>query len=189
MNFAKNKPPLYFDTPRLHVRCHQKQDADLLFEAARESITEVFPFLPWCHPDYKKSDSVDWLGYASKQWDSGENYAFAICDKGSGRFLGGCGLNRIDFHPTANLGYWIRSSEVGQGYATEATKGLIEYGFRQLYLYRIEIIMSMQNIASKLVAEKSGGIYEGTLANRLFLHDELHDAYLYAVLPRRLQIP
>ena len=78
---------------------------------------------------------------------------------------------------------------MGLGYATEATKGLINYGFKELSLYRIEIIMSVRNIASRLVAEKAGASFEGTLSNRLFLHGDLHDAYLYAATPDRLKIP
>lgn len=183
MNLAKKSLATSFTTKRLIVRCHEKNDMEPLYEAARESIKQVYPFLPWCHPNYKKNDSKIWLEHSASQWASNNAYNFAIYDKLSGRFIGGCGLNRIDDHPVANLGYWIRSSEMNKGYATEAAIGLIEYGFRNLSFFRIEIIMSVNNPASKLVAEKSGGIFEGILKNRLSLHNTLHDAFLYAVTP------
>ena len=184
MNLVNKKPPASFETERLVIQKHEPADAEQLFEAARESITEVFPFLPWCHPNYKINESRFWLAHVAGQWKTSDVHAFAIRNKLTGKFLGGCGLNNIDANPVANLGYWVRSSEIGKGYATEATKSLIEYGFSHLGLLRIEIIMSVKNLASKLVAENAGGCFEGTLKNRLLLHREAHDAYLYAVTPK-----
>ena len=80
--------------------------------------------------------------------------------KTDGKFLGGIGLNRVDEHPVANLGYWVRSSAVGDGVATESVRGLARFGFTHLHLIRIEIIMSTENAASKKVAEKSGAKYD-----------------------------
>lgn len=175
--------PHSFATQRFNIRRYELDDDTMLFEAARESINQVHPYLPWCHPDYSIEDSRSWLLTIKPEWDDEKAYGFAILDIETGRFLGGCGLNSIDAEPIANLGYWIRSSEVGKGVASEATIGLLQFGFEYLDLLRIEIIMSTQNEASKKVAVNAGAVFEGTLRNRLHLHGVNHDAFLYSLIP------
>lgn len=181
MNLSNRRIPERLETPRLIIARNKPEQAEALFEAASESIPTVFPFLPWCHPGYEMSETTDWLKYAYNQWDTGRSYGFGIYEKPGGEFIGGCGVNRFDEHPTMNLGYWIRSSAVGKGYATEATQALVKFGFEHLHLIRIEIIMSVHNIASKRVAERAGAVFEGTMKNRLLLHGKAHDAHLYAL--------
>ncbi len=175
--------PHYFETERLKVRRYSLNDDQILFEAARESVNEVYEFLPWCHPKYAIEDSRSWLCTIESSWADRQSWAFAITDKTSGRMLGGCGLNSIDENPVANLGYWIRTSEAGRGFVTEATRGLLKFGFQQLKLNRIEIIMSTKNTASRKVAVKVKGTLEGILRNRLHLHGQNHDALLYSLIP------
>jgi len=178
---TKNEIPDQFETERLLVRRHRAADVDALYEAARESIADVGPFLSWCHPDYLVSESKQWIDQTISNWGDNNLFSFAIEEKASQRFLGGIGINGIDSHPMVNLGYWLRSSEMGKGYAIEATKGLINWTFEVLKIHRIEIILSIENESSKRVAEKTGARFEGTLASRLQLHGRQHDAYLFAL--------
>jgi ribosomal-protein-serine acetyltransferase len=174
--------PLSFKSARLLIRRYRKDDEDFLYNAARESIREVFPFLPWCHPDYDREDTVGWLDMVESNWRQGEAYNFAIFSEDGSTFHGGCGLNNIDEHPVANLGYWIRTSSTGQGLATEATIALAAFGLAELGLQRIEIIMSTENIASRKVAIGAGAVEEGILRQRLLLHGRPHDAYVYSLV-------
>ena len=84
---------------------------------------------------------------------------------------------------SGNLGYWLRSGYTGKGYATIATKLVVEYGIRQLNLKRIEIVASVKNIDSQGVAERSGACREGISRNRLLIHDKFHDAVVYSFVP------
>ena len=177
-----SKPPTSFETERLRLRRYELQDDSALYGAARESVTEVFPFLTWCHPDYDISETRQWLTTVESDWKQEKSYSFAITQKSDGRLLGGIGLNSIDENPIANLGYWIRSSAAGLGHATEATIGLATFGFSHLNLIRIEIIMSVENDASRAVATKAGATHEGILRNRLLLHGRCHDAHSYSLL-------
>ena len=180
---SKKAIPLHFTTPRFMIRRYMLEDDQVLFEAATESIKEIYPFLPWCHPDYSIEDSRGWLRSIVSNWKDEQSYAFAITDRATGRFLGGCGLNSLDENPVANLGYWIRSSEVNKGIASESTRGLLKFGFEHLGLIRIEIMMSTRNPASQKVAIGANAKLEGTLRNRLQLHGENHDALLYSLVP------
>jgi ribosomal-protein-serine acetyltransferase len=142
----------------------------------------VYRFLPWCHPEYDITESRAWLARIEPDWEAERAYNFAIISSQTGQFLGGVGLNRIDEHPVANLGYWIRSSATAQGIATEATVGLARYAFAHLAMMRVEIVMSIENTPSRRVAEKAGAVYEGILRNRLLLHGRGHDAHSYSLL-------
>ena len=173
---------------RYGIRRYEPADIPFLFEAARESINEVYSWLPWCHPDYCLDDARNWLESIEPTWKDANAYSFAIFDRQEKTLHGGCGINRIDEHPIGNLGYWIRTSSTGKGIATESTIGLIEFGLKHLGLQRIEIIMSTTNIPSKKVAEASGAVFEGTARNRLLLHGKNHDAHVYSVTPEDVRL-
>jgi len=169
---------------RILLRPYILSDMECLYEAARESIAEVSVWLPWCHSNYSIEESRTWIELCAEAWAKGTAYEFAIIDSMSGSYLGGCGLNQINFdHKVANLGYWVRSSQTRHGAATTATLLLAQFGFRELRLNRIEIVVAVGNKASQRVAEKAGAIREGVLRNRLAVHDKAHDAVMFSFIP------
>ena len=92
------------------LRLYEPEDAPALWEAARESVGEVHPWLPWCHAAYSMGEAVEWASTRAALAAKGVEYDFAIVGEGGG-FLGACGLNQINrFHRFCNLGYWVRSS-------------------------------------------------------------------------------
>lgn len=166
------------------LRPYCPDDVQCLYEAASESVTEVFPWMAWCHPDYRIEESREWVASCPVRWDEGAAYNFAICDADDGTYLGGCGLNDIDrANGNANLGYWVRSSRTGQGVATAATQLLTRFGFSKLALNRVEIIAATGNRASQRVAEKAGAAREGVLRNRLVIGEAVHDAVVFSLVP------
>lgn len=81
---------------RILLRPFQPGDVDAVYEAVRESIVEVGRWLPWCHADYRRSESKAWVTSRAAAWEAEEEYSFGILDVESGAFLGGCGLNHIN---------------------------------------------------------------------------------------------
>jgi len=175
--------PQRITTARLTLERFERSDALDLFDAASTSIDAMYPFLPWCHPQYSLEDAHEAIQTAQSNWALEDAWAFAVRIKTTGEFIGGCGLSRVDEHRNANLGYWIKSTQVGQGYASETTRALVAYGLHHLQLVRVEIMISTLNSASVKVAEKSGATYEGIARNRLFLHDMALDAHLFSFIP------
>ncbi len=178
-----NPIPTRFETERLLIRRYELADEQSLYKAARSSISEVFEFLPWCHPDYTIEDSRSWLKTILPNWRQGSAYSFGIFNRENKELVGGCGINQIDEHPIGNLGYWITTAHTRKGMASEASRALAHFGIEHLHLQRIEIIMSAENPGSRAVAESVGATYEGRLRNRLMLHGRTHDAYLYSIIP------
>jgi RimJ/RimL family protein N-acetyltransferase len=171
--------------PICRLRTYAATDAGALFEAARESIAEVYPWLEWCHPDYSLAEAEQWAR-SRAELAPGEEYNFVILGPDD-RFLGGCGLNQINrTHKFANLGYWVRSSATGRGVATEAVRELEKFAFEQTDLVRLEIVCAVGNERSQRVAERAGAYREGILRSRLLLHGRAVDAVTYSLV--RLEV-
>lgn len=158
-------------------------DTQDLFEASLESIAEVSQWLPWCHPDYQVKESAEWTARAAELWKRGLEFQFAIRDRKTERYLGGCGLNHINpIHGFANLGYWVRSSAAGQGVASAAAILVARFGLEELELQRIEIVTDVSNAPSQRVAEKLGATREGVARQRLRLHGKPSDAVMFSLV-------
>jgi RimJ/RimL family protein N-acetyltransferase len=164
------------------IRFYEPDDAEPLFEAARESIADVHPWLPWCHPGYALHEARDWAERQPALREGGLEFNFVI-KNATGVFLGGCGLNQLNaLHRTANLGYWVRSSAAGGGVAPAAVIELSRWAFANTSLERLEILAATANRRSQRVAEKAGAVREGVLRRRLQLHGVAHDAVVYSLV-------
>ena len=168
----------------LTLRPYKPTDMAKMFSAVRESFYELSPYMPWCHDDYSIEDSKNWIELSAKNWNEGNGYDFAITDSKDGSYLGSCSLNHINsIDRWANLGYWVRTSRVNHGIATDAVLLLSQFGFRELKCNRIEIVVAIENKTSQHVAEKVGAKQEGIMRNRLLLHGKVHDAVLFSLIP------
>lgn len=166
------------------ARTYREGDAPLLYEAVRESIAQVSPWLPWCHENYSIEESREFVSSRSAAFHAEEHYSFAVFSKDDPHhLLGGVGLNFINrVHQFGNLGYWTRTTAAGKGIASQAARLVARFGLEQLGLQRIEIVAAVPNIASQRVAEKIGAIREGTLRSRLYIHGEPQDAILFSLV-------
>jgi RimJ/RimL family protein N-acetyltransferase len=138
-------------------------------------------------PDYTLQDSIQYLDTRCAALGNEEEYSFAIFERGSGRLVGGCGLNQIEKAALrANLGYWMRTSATGRGYATQALLLVARWGFEKLKLQRIEIVAAVGNLASQRVATKAGATRESVARSRLRVHGVQHDAVVFSLIPSDL---
>ena len=172
---------------RLVLRPFREDDVSRLYEAVRESIAEISPWLSWCHRDYSIEESRDFISSRVQAADSGEWYSFGVFEKDTEKFLGGVGLNFINrVHRMGNLGYWVRTSETGRGIATEAARLMARFAFEHVGLHRVEIVAALKNIPSQRVAAKTGAVREGVLRNRLLIGGVSQDAMLFSLIPEDL---
>ena len=80
-----------------------------------------------------------------------DNYCFAI--ELDGRVIGGCNIDVIDEY-SGNIGWYIHKAYQNKGYATEAGRELLKFGFEYLGLHRIEAHCHVNNVRSYRVMEK-----------------------------------
>ncbi|MFC6018424.1 GNAT family N-acetyltransferase [Plantactinospora solaniradicis] len=82
----------------------------------------------------------------------------------------------------AKLGYAIHADYWGHGYATDAARTLITYGFNTLQLHRITAAIGPENAASIAVAKRLGMQYEGHLRDHVYTNGAWRDSLLYSTL-------
>ena len=160
-------------------------DAEETYAAVRESLTELKPWMSWAHDGYSLQDAREFIRVTRARWEEGILYAFVITNAKSGSVLGGCSLSHI--HPVyhlCNLGYWVRTSRRGEGIAVRATRLAARYAFEKIGLIRVEIVMAVNNQASRRVAEKANAHYEGILHNRMVVGRKIFDAHMYSLIPQ-----
>ena len=168
--------------PDILIRPYRVDDAAAVTEAAHESVPEVQPWMPWCHPALTVDDSRAWLLLQVTAFERGEAYEFAIVSA-AGRLIGGCGINQIDReNRRANIGYWVRTSATRRGAATAALGLVRDFAFGRTNLVRLELVIACDNAASLRVAEKAGAWREGILRRRLLLHGVHHDATILSIV-------
>ncbi len=169
------------------LRSYRIGDVDHLYQAVRESIAELSLWMPWCHADYSIEESRAWIESRDEAWEKETDYDFVITDAKDGFFLGGCGLNRFDHaNRTANIGYWVRTSRTKGEVATAAARILVKFGFGDLKLNRIEIMVAVDNKASQRVVEKTGAKREGILRNRWIVREKVYDMVMFSLIPEDL---
>ncbi len=171
------------------VRQYEIGDVPGLHAAVTESVRELSPWLPWCHPNYSLDEAEGFVRTRKRAWEVNEEFSFAVLDATQGTFLGGVGINQVNVtHRVGSLGYWIRTSRVRQGLATAACRLAARFAFEQLRFNRLQILMEPSNYGSIHVAEKLGAMREGYLRRRLIINSAPHDALLYAILPEDLDL-
>lgn len=135
-----------------------------MWEAIEESRAHLEPWLPWVHTVRSLEDERLDIAQLNQRHLRREAWLIGIFDGATGRYLGGTGFSRINWEPRIfEIGYFIRVSEEGKGYITEAVRLLTRLAFDRLQAVRVEIYVDPRNTRSARVPERLGYVLEGTL--------------------------
>ena len=129
------------------------------------------------HP-YEEKHAREFLGSMAKE----NELRLSIRQRSDGRLIGGIGLHPEMPHRHAELGYWIGVPYWGNGYATEAAKAVVRYGFEQIKLNRIFAHHFKHNPASGKVLRNIGMKYEGCMRQHVLKWGQFVDLELYSIL-------
>ncbi len=178
-----NIPPMSpLATPRLLLRGCASEDADAVFAAEAESIEELRPWFWWCHPAHSRERSAAWAASREEAWRRGEEFAFLIFEIKSDMLIGCVWLNEIDIAAgRGSLGYWLRTGYAGHGFASEASRAVVDWAFNVGFT-RIEIVAAVENKRSQRMVEGLGARAEGVATGRLRVGDKVQDACVYTLV-------
>lgn len=143
------------ETNRLILRQQVIEDLDALWALyCNPQITKYIPAAP--HSYEEAREELEWHMNGHPKYP--ELGLWATIHKESGKFIGRCGLLpwTIDGRREVEVAYTIAQEYWGQGLATEAARGILDYGFEQLNLTRLICLIDPENSASQRVAEKIG---------------------------------
>ena len=116
-------------------------------------------------------------------YEKEDTYRWAIVEKESGECIGQIAYFLVDSKDHfAESEYCIGVDYQRKGYATEATKAIIDYGFEQIHLHKVQICVRPSNTPSKQVIEKCGFTYEGTLRDYFYMNDSYEGRMYYSIL-------
>ncbi len=144
-------------TARLLLRPWQSSDVDALHAALGESVEHLLPWIPWATPQAPSMEEARTLlsGWIAQR-ESGQNFIYAILRRDGGGLLGGIGLYARVAPGHLEIGYWLRRTAAGLGYATEATAAMTAAGLDVPGVSGLEIHTDSRNVASIRVPVKLG---------------------------------
>jgi ribosomal-protein-alanine N-acetyltransferase len=180
--------PKRIETDRLVLKKMKVSDAEEYYYLEKNSHEEhLRPFSPPKESAASDTEGINrmkqTLVYAEDQWDADHDYRFFITLKDRHTIIGQAGITNIirGVSQSAFIGYWIGKEFIGNGYAVEAVRALLHFAFRELRLHRLSLWISVDNHASRRVAEKLGLRFEGTAQRALYLGDKWHDTDIFAI--------
>ena len=142
------KPTL--ETERLILR--PQVESDTIELMAMSMDPEVMKFIGYGAMSLQESHE---LTLETLEMD-GPYGRWILVEKGNGTILGWAVLTHLDGSDEIEVGYGLKVIAWGRGFATEATRRLMQYGFEDLGLAEIVAVSRPENVASHKVLEKAG---------------------------------
>ena len=172
---------LEIETERLLLRRFTYEDTESMMRnwVSDDEVQDMYG-----EPSYKTPEAVKGLldkyigGYKSDNY-----FRWAVIEKESGECIGQIAYFLVDTNNHfGEIEYCIGTAFQKKGYATEATKAVIAYGFEKINFHKVQICVRPSNLPSKRVIEKCGFTYEGTLRDYFYRHGEYEGRMFYSIL-------
>jgi len=170
------------NTERLHFRRLTTVDAKEIL--ALRGNSEAMKYIP--RPLVKNlNDALAHIQMINDKIDSNIGINWGISIKNSEKIIGVIGHYRIQpENYRSEIGYMLLPEYHGKGFATEAIKAIIEFGFKEMNLHSIEAVIDPRNIASEKVLQKCGFLKEAHLIENEYYEGKFWDSVIYSLLKR-----
>jgi ribosomal-protein-alanine N-acetyltransferase len=155
-NFSNMK--IILETPRLFFREFTTADAALIYTL--NSNPEVVKYV---HEESTTDLTIALSVITNHILPQYEQYGYgrwAVHTKDNMEFIGWCGLKYRPERKGTDLGYRFLQTAWGKGYATEAAKAVLQFGFEEFQLPSISAMAHIENTASLKVLEKCGMLFQ-----------------------------
>lgn len=165
------------ETARLKLRPYSNADIpELLPLIGAHEVAATTLRIP--HP-YTEDDARSFIAMMA---ENPNRMWLAVTLRNDGRQIGGMGLTLDLQNQHAELGYWLGVAYWGKGFATEAAREMVRYGFESLDVHRIFASHFKGNSASGRILQKLGMSYEGCLREHIRKWNRFIDSELYGLL-------
>lgn len=165
---------MYIKTKRLLIRDFEINDWHSVYEYT--SDPQVMEYIP--EGVFSEEDAKEFVN--KNIGDNAEKFPVILIDKNI--LIGHIIFHKYFGEHTYEIGWVFNPKYYNKGYASEAARAVLEYGFKELNLHRIIATCQPQNIPSYRVMEKIGMKREGHFKKCIPNGDEWWDEYYYAIL-------
>ena len=169
-------------TDRLSLRWLTSDDAAVQFALFSDpEVMRYWSSAPWTGIAQARAAIEDVLA----EYRNGTSLRFAITLRDSGDMIGNIRLyDFFDQNRRCDIGYALVQAHWGKGYLAEAMTAVLDYGFAELDLNRIEADIDPRNDASARLLERMAFQKEGHLRERWIVNGEICDTTFYGLLKR-----
>lgn len=173
-----DSPEIEIQTRDLVLRAPQASDYEAWAKLRSASRKHTEPWEPtWTQDELTRSAYRGRLRRYELDWKEGRGAPFFVIRKRGKVLIGACNLNNIrrGVMQSADIGYWIGTPYVRQGFARQAIRRVLTFAFEVLGLNRIEAAVQPENTASRALLEEIGFQYEGRARHLLFIAGQWRD--------------
>ena len=175
-----NKTEKTIETNRLLLRLFKESDAPEVAKLCNNyNLYRNTLYLPY---PYSIEDALSWIKNHLVNFNDNKSYEFAITDKITGKLYGAIALTNNQKFNNGEIGYWVGEEYWGNGYASEASKAILEYAFIEKRYHKVFARYFTSNLASGRVIEKIGMRKEGVLRDHVMKENEYIDLVYNGIL-------
>ena len=172
---------MIYETERLYVRDFKLDDFNEFHRLIQSP--DVYKYMTW-GPNSEK-DTRNFIQISiEKGCEVPRNFFDMPIVLKKTQSIVGCIRISSFLYKKADIGCWIKRDLWGQGFATEATIGILNFGFQKLGINKIYATADPENPASIKVLEKVGMVKEGYLKEDMFVQGIYRDSILMAILKK-----
>ena len=174
---------LPIETSRLLIRLYQESDLEDILEYSNSTDFWLIRSLEW----QPTEEGIRKFWNSKQLLDNNgieKRYDLVIERKEKRKVIGNIGivLSDISNNQHGMIHWLVGSSYQGKGFASEAAKSFLTFGFDKLKLHRISANTSRDNIRSWLLMERIGMRREAHFKKNEFVNGEWQDTFIYAIL-------
>lgn len=149
--------PMPIETDRLIIRPPRPGDGPLVTSAKEETWDDLVRWMDWAKDMPTPEDDERVMREATARFILRTDLMMMAFERASGLPVVFTGLHRMDWHARIfEIGYWVRASARGKGYATETANALTRFAFNALSARKVIITHADGNDASAAVIRRLG---------------------------------
>ena len=168
------------ESERLNYRQVTSADVEDIFKIY--SDPEVAKY-DWYKPIATKDDALSIINRYGKEFQNKEELTWGVERKYDNKIIGYCCLGSFnDDSRRSEIGYGFNRDEWNKGYATEAIKVLVKFGFDIMNFNRIEATVTLGNDASVKALKKANFLQEGIVRERSIMKGKFEDDVILAII-------
>jgi ribosomal-protein-alanine N-acetyltransferase len=167
---------------RIQLSPFDHSDYDLFIQLSMSSPVMEHVYTPFTYAEAKAAFEVK-----SQPWTATSDswFSLGITELATGEKLGSIGIKIVNHDAKiGEIGFMLKPSAQGKGFASEALSLLKEYAFTELGLNKLMATCSVNNIGSYKLLEKLGFVREDCLRQNTKINNKLVDDYVYGLCLR-----